>query len=150
MSWLQDYVCRMLYQKTKRSLSPNHDEGGVLEEAEGVVDQVLVTCALLLGVEERKNVDGALMDIKQGVNIEAEVDMIDMSWKLWLSNHFYHHPLHLGQWLKLIYFAHKFSSWCYKIFWRKSRKSTFPPLLKQQELAILEQINSVLIQFSLK
>ena len=100
----------MLYQKTKRSLSPNHDEGRVLEEAEGVVDQVLVTCALLLGVEERKNVDGALMDIKQGVNIEAEVDTIDMSWKLWLSNHFYHHPLHLEQWLKLIYFAQKFRS----------------------------------------
>ena len=30
------------------------------------------------------------------------------------------------------------SSGCYKTFWRKSRKSRFPPVLKQQELSILK------------
>ena len=37
-------------------------------------------------------------------------------------------------------------SWCYKtFFWRKSRKSRFPPKLKQQELSILKIINSFVV-----
>ena len=43
------------------------------------------------------------------------------------------------------------SSRCYKtFFWRKSRRSRFPPKLKQQEWAILKVIHSFEVQFCLK
>jgi hypothetical protein len=38
---------------------PDGEEGGVLKEGEGEVEEVLEACLLLLGVEEGEDVDGA-------------------------------------------------------------------------------------------